>query len=191
MDFKESLFLIRNKKMFNVDNLTEDEYSVIKEWTKDGYRDIRDSYFKGESHKSLESIFRKYKENYNGILFRGIGLSVVNDDSIEYIKYLSSIKEGDIYTDIAPSSWSKNQEVAEHFLLYGNVSVLLVIIDAKNTGYDISLVSSIKKEDEVLIKPNDTFKVVEINTTSEKGVMYNKEVLYIRKVIIMEKLNEQ
>ncbi|CAF1065814.1 unnamed protein product [Rotaria sp. Silwood1] len=114
--------------------------------------------------QSVNVSNNKEKQLFTGIVYRGMNLEEWAIESYKTAK--DSYRSWPAFT-----STTKNREIAS---LFGNV---LFIIDIQNDVFisqDISMVSQMKDEEEVLLRAGTIFKILDIeyDTTEEKHLIY-------------------
>lgn len=185
--FSEIIEIIKENEPFYKEGrdfynkLTDKEKEVLKEWSIHGSKEIRKRYHDGGKNNTLNEMFNNHKGNNKGTLYRG-----VRDGSKEnknYIKSLNKLRENDIYSDSAPTSWSKQRRVVDEHIGTFFIRVILIVDGITDEGYNISKASEVPKEQEVIVRDNSQMIVVK----SEKEITKNYDMTFITTTITLKK----
>ena len=151
----------------------------------EGFNAISKASRGGETGADLHKLWT-YPPNFDGAVYRGTRLKSAQ------VKAYDGLKEGDILSNSAPLSTSKESKITADFLpnqtsvevnrldsimsgLGSDRESLVVTIRSKN-GYDISKQSVLSGEQEVLIKPNTALRVVRKDVTGNIKHLLLEEV---------------
>ena len=165
-----SAALSESEEVFDVEKLPVESVDALKAWTGEDYTKIRNHYL-GSSELSAKqreiwnNIFDLKGNSKADTVYRGISI----EDKTLMDKILK-VKVGDDMTDLAPSSWSSDEEVAHSFMaeLSGQrVSVMFKLKGSKDKLYDIASLSQYSDEMEHLMAPGVKLKVKDVIVTQK------------------------
>lgn len=164
--------MVPPKMPFTKENVSDDEKNAILTWSGSSYSMMR-ACMKGKiERKHLTKEFIKNIDDFVGIfdkyesnvgkgtpLFRGIYFSAM-DKYQESV--FSKLQVGDVFSDDAVSSFSKEEKVAIKFAKIGKFRKIILKLKARGNELCISEFSEFKDEQEVVVKGGEKFKVVDI-----------------------------
>ncbi len=167
-DYVREVKAVKAKRM-ELQNIPTEDLVAIKGYTSDDYKMLNTALRKDDKAelKRLEPYIEVAKSglrqlpSYKGTVFRGTTLSP---------EQLARYKQGETITEKAFTSTSLDPNSA----FYGNVKMKIESVNGK----EISILSNVPQEKEVLFKPNTQFKVlnVEIDKTTNVRTIYMREI---------------
>lgn len=105
-----------------------------------------------------EQVFLKYQGNYTGDKAVRV-IDFANDDA-EFARF-ASLKPGETFSDVAPSSWAKDASgLTNYYGLKNNVVLRIEGGNLRDVAFDVKDAASVIKEKEILIAPGAKFEVV-------------------------------
>ncbi len=187
--------------MFNSADVSSGTKEAFKTWSNSsGARAIRSHYYTGKidveqarylgEHKGvvgtkrvtnavdeMDNMFKNTAPDNIKEIHRGIQFDTASD---KYSMKFSALNEGDTFRDKAPSSWSKSKDVADDFAgrLFKKsegwesegTSFVFHITPKKRMGYTMGE-HGLGGEKEVIVKPNQRFKVIKKKRVIENNML--------------------
>jgi len=167
-------------KRFSKKIITKDESTSIKAWTEDSGSikqymwGLTDDKIAKKHSESLFSLFDKYSSNVkqNIYLYRGMAIP---DDLFSFMNY-DKLSKGSLYTpdDKAISSFSKSKRIAYDFALDSEHQNKVVLkIESNSTEMiDITDISTVAKEEEIILTKNIWYNVRHIKKINNGGATW-------------------
>lgn len=139
---------------------------AIMSWSEDEYIEVR-KHYQGIKNSANTDTLSGLKQlfnmdgNFNGTMYRGLSI-----EDMQVSKIIDNLSELDDFTDIAPSSWTKVEEVAHDFANINNLdtkSFILKMESKTNLAYDVHSMSTFMDEGELILAPNAKIRVKNIS----------------------------
>ena len=155
--YKEQKKYIKDKTGVS-DEEAEEIYGAIAHYTTTSYDDVRNMKNNDKSvveeRKHLEEYISKAPK-YEGNIYRGMHF---NDDN-----FVKQLEAGKIISMNGISSWSSDKNIAQAFSEQYGAKNQVIITTKNKSGVDISKLSAIEEEKEVLHSSKSYFNIVSID----------------------------
>jgi hypothetical protein len=168
MDFEQQLGKYAKDKGIE---LTEarDRADAVFSYTKIDYSAIRRAQQEGRYSQQAQDIENYIKDGnpYKGSVYRGLSFRTP-EEKASFLKGL----EGGQMKSTSMDSWSSNIKIAQEFGENAGLPQSVILgVKQNKSGVSIKGLSSLPREDEVLVGKNKSYKVVEIKQGSSGQTM--------------------
>lgn len=130
-----------------------------------------------------DAVFKKFSGNYDGREMVRV-IDFAKDE--ELYATFAKLKKGDSFSDVAPSSWSKDSSgLANYYGAKNNVVLEIIDSDLKAVAYDVGEAASVKKEKELILAPGtrlvvDSARIEQKRIGSDEFGWNTQEALVIK-----------
>lgn len=176
---------VLDEELLTVGSYTDEAYEPLNAFLNEGEKGLLDFGAAKVTKKGIKQM-NTYSKNLSQVIDK---LPNYKKDVMRYVYDTKTLPIKDFQNNIGKEfSWkgfastSKNTYIPEHsaFDVELNKNQTFFLIKSK-TGKDISWLSTFKKEQEVLFKPNTRFKILKVEVTNPFG-MSNVKKVYLEEI---------